>query len=564
MPARKVFVQTDLSIPMIEHCSQGDQGVTKAQEVPPANTVVKFPRGNSKVSFDFGPWYGFGIDQITYAYQRQIERFLAKQDTELADMTIASYCHGAARFFLDYLVLRSAALSRDLTLGDIDRDTIDGFLASFDGENIKVTTKAGRYHGTKAVLRALCDRGLIKEVQGGDNATFPFNPFPGSGRTPKGAKPFTMAERKAFSAALRQAVAPVFQPDVKVTADLLAYALLVIALHTGRNTTPLLEMGLDCLRPHPKANTSFLVLFKRRGHAPSKVAVRDEESSAELDSTPTLRTTVAHLVRVLIEFAKPLQDSAPKEYQGRVFVFCMQTGGRGIGKAGDVAALSDATLAVAIRKLVTQYDLKDADGKPLLINVSRLRKTFVNRVYEILDGDVTGTAAAAGNTVRVTDVNYLRPSENAAANWRFLGLALTHELLTATLGATERTPVGQCSDVHEGEYAPKNTSEACMSFLNCVRCRNYVVTADDLYRVFSFYWCILAERSRMSVQRWQRQLAHIVRLIDRDIANAGVSRGAFKQEVVDRERERARLNPHPFWRSGSVIAELGGFAEGSR
>lgn len=563
MPARKVFVQTDLSIPMIEHGPPGTHAVTDAPVIPPPTTAVKFPRGTGKGSFDFGPWYGFGIDQITYAYQRQIERFLAKQDSELADMTVVSYCHGSARSLLDYLLLRSAALKRELTLRDIDRDMIDGYFASFDGDDIELTTKAGRYNGAKAVLKALCNRGLIEEVHGGDNATFPPNPFPGKHRASRGAMPLTLVERKAFSVALRQAVAPLFQSNVKVTADLLAYALLVIALHTGRNTTPLLEMGLDCLRPHPKANTSFLVLFKRRGHAPSKVAVRDEEPSSDLDSFPTLRSTVAHLVRVLIEYARPLQDSAPKEFHGRVFIYRMQTPGRGRGQAGDVTALSDSTLAVAIRKLVKRYDLKNSDGKPLSINVSRLRKTFVNRVYEILDGDVAGTAATAGNTVRVTDVSYLRPGENAATNWRFLGLALTHELLTATLGATERTPVGQCSDVHTGEYAPKNNAEVCMSFLNCIRCRNYVVTADDLYRVFSFYWRILAERARMNVQRWQRQLAHVVRLIDRDIADAGVTRGVFKREVVERERERARLDPHPFWRNDSVVAELGGYAEGS-
>ncbi|MBM2882831.1 hypothetical protein JFK97_00295 [Chromobacterium phragmitis] len=563
MSVRKVFIKTDLTVPMVEHTLPGGHAVAKEPEIPPSSTVVYFPRGISKGSFDFGPWYGFGIDQITYAFQRQIERFLAKQDAELADMSIASYCHGAARFFLDFLVLRSAAAKRELTLRDIDRDTIDGFIASFDGEDIELSTKVGRYNGSKAVLRALCNRGMIVEIHGGDNATFPPNPFPGRGRASKGAKPLTTVERKAFSAALRQAIAPLFQSDVTVTADLLAYALLIIALHTGRNTTPLLEMGLECLRPHPKANTSFLVLFKRRGRTPSKVAVRDEESPATLHSVPTLRTTVAHLVRILIEHAKLLQELAPKEFKGRVFLYRMQTAGRGRGGVGEVTALSESTLAVAIRKLVTRYDLKDSDGKPLVINVSRLRKTFVNRVYEILDGDVAGTAAAAGNTTQVTDVSYLRPSENATANWRFLGLALTHELLTATLGQTERTPVGQCSDVYGGEYAPKNSAEICMSFLNCIRCRNYVVTGDDLYRVFSFYWRILAERSRMNAQRWQRQLAHIVRLIDRDIADAGVERGVFKQDIVDRERERARLDPHPFWRDDSVVAALAGLSENS-
>ncbi|WP_219134923.1 hypothetical protein [Janthinobacterium sp. UMAB-60] len=561
MPKRKVFVQTDLSIPMIERALQEPSAVIGTPEIPPSNTVIKFQKGTPMGPFDFSPWYGCGIDQITYAYQRQIERFMAKQDAELTQTTVAAYCHQGAKYLLGYLLLRSAALRRELTLREINRDTIDGYLGSFDGEDLELTTKACRYNGAKAVLKALCDRGLIEEVRGGDNATFPPNPFPGKHRKNRGAKPLTTAERKAFSAALRDAVAPLFRSDVKVTADLLVFALLVIALHTGRNTTPLLEMGLDCLVPHPKANTSFLVLFKRRGYLPSKVAIRDEEPSPNLDSVPTLRPTVAHLVRILIEHAKTLQDLAPKEFKGRVFLFRMQTTGHGKGKVGDVSAVGVKILGNATRKLVNRYELKNTDGKPLQINVSRLRKTFVNRIYEILDGDVAGTAAAAGDTVRVTDVSYLRPSENATKNWRFLGIALTHELLTATLGATERTPVGQCSDIHTGEYAPKKNAEVCMSFLNCIRCRNYVVTADDLYRVFSFYWRILAERAKMNAQRWRRQLSHIVRLIDRDIADAGIARGAFTREIVDRERGRARLNPHPFWRNESLLAELDAFTE---
>jgi hypothetical protein len=99
-----------------------------------------------------------------------------------------------------------------------------------------------------------------------------------------------------------------------------------------------------------------------------------------------------------------------------------------------------------------------------------------------------------------------------------------------------------------------------MSFFNCLRCRNYVVTADDLYRLFSFYWRILRERARMARERWKQQFSHIVRLIDRDVVQAGVMQGVFKKEQVDRERERARHDPHPFWRSGMIVADLEGLA----
>ena len=557
---RKTFVKTDLTIPTVEHVIQDGHAVIPGDVIPPTSTRIAFNvKSLHKQSFDFAQWYGVGIDQITYACQRQIERFLAKQDAELSVTTVISYCYQGLRCFLDYLVFRGAATNGELTLADIDRTIIDGFIGSFDGEDVELITKRTRYQSTKSVLKALSARGLINEVRGGENATFPLNPFPGSEKTLKGHTPLTVAERKAFAAALREAVEPIFNDDVEPTADLLAYAVLVIALHTGRNTTPLLEMSNDCLRSHPKADTTFLVLYKRRGHSTSKVAIREARThAAEIESIPTVRPTVAALVRRVISLATLIRDEAPEQIRARIWLYRARRTGRGKLNVGEVTALNDATLAIAIRKLVERFNLVDADGRPLKINVSRLRKTFVNRLYEILEGDVATTAAAAGHTARVSQVSYLRPGENAKRNWRFLGLALTQELLTATLGATERTPVGGCSDPTNGEYAPKNKSEVCMSFLNCLRCRNYVVTADDLYRLFSFYWRIFAERARMDARRWKRQLGHIARLIDRDVVEVGLEKGIFKREIVEKQRERARKTPHPFWSGESAIVGLVG------
>lgn len=551
---RKQFVKTDLSIPRVEHAWNGNEVSIPSDVYPPAITQVSVVDTlGAKLTFDFKRWYGSGIDEITYACQQQISRFIAKQDGELSPLTIMSYCQKGVRYFLDHLILVRTVFNRDLRLTDIDRNVIDSFIASSKGDSLSPLTQRGRYITVKSLLKALCRRGLIREVIGGDNATFPSNPFPGIYSTIKGEKPLSIAERKSFAVAIRKAVRPLFEPDVVVTTELLSYALLIIALHTGRNTMPLLEMRADALRPHPKFNTSFLILYKRRGHATSKVAVREARSDAnEIESIPTLRTTVADVVRRVIELSRALVTDAPPEIRERVWLFRIRTGP---GK-GEVSTLKDSSLAAAINKLVRDYALVDADGNPLQLNVSRLRKTFVNRVFEILDGDIVTAAAAAGNTVRVAGDHYLQPGEDALGNWRFLGEVLTNELVAGNIGATEKTPVGSCSDVTKGEYAPKNRGGVCMSFLNCLRCRNYVVTADDLYRLFSFYWRILAERSRMDVRRWKKQLRHIVRLIDRDVVQAGISRKIFTREVVDRERERARINPHPFWRGEQSVTDL--------
>lgn len=557
MGRHKIFVKTDLSIPQVDHALDEDGRVIVSLAAAPEDmSIVTFERNPSnRRTFNFSAWYGVGIDPITFAFQRQIERFLANQDAEVEVSTIVAYCNNGVDSFLRYLALRSAARDANLNLNDVDRAMIDGYLRFLADSGWLPPEQRRKYVATKAILKALCRRGLIREVSAGDHATFPANPFPGAKKKTKGETPLSKDQRKAFSAAVKTAVMPLFSVETEPSAHLLSYAYLIVALHTGRNTTPLLEMSLDCLQPHPKDGTLFLVLHKRRGHNTSKVALRAESRQGKVHaSLPTVRPTVAALIEQVLELSSHLRADAPADIANRVWLYRS----RNARTPGKIEALSINCINVAISSLVRDYRLLDTDGKPLRINVSRLRKTFVNRIYEILDGDIAATAAAAGNTAKVIRENYLRPGDDARKNWRFMGEALVQELLTNAIGSTEKTPVGLCSDPKNGDYAPKREGAVCMNFLNCIRCRNYVVTADDLYRLFSFYWRVLRERSSMDKRRWKTQFAHIARLIEADIIQAGLDKGIFKKLHVDTERERARHNPHPFWRAETVMADLHG------
>lgn len=555
MGKRKIFIKTDLTTAQVEHVRNAEGRVTVPPEVlPPKNTVVKFGRNPLKGRrFDFAPWHGVGIDPIAYACQRQIERFLDKQDSDVELATVVGYCRDGLTPLFNYLIMLAAALRRPLTLADIKRDTVDGYLVFLRDKGVAAGSQRTMYSFTKSVLHALGRRGLITLIERGNGATFPRNPFPNLRREGIGERSLSFTERKAFTVAVKTAVRPLLTDDAEPSGTLLGYALLVVALHTGRNTTPLLEMPTDCLRAHPKDGTEFLVLHKRRGHTSNKVALR-EHSTVErvVESTPTLRPTVAHLIRRVVELTDRVREDAQADVKGRVWLYRS----RRTDTCGQVTALTFGTLANAISTLVDSYRLTDDDGKPMRINVSRLRKTFVNRVHEILDGDVAATAIAAGNSVATTMRHYLRPSEDARKNWCFMGTALVEELLTKTLGATDRTPVGRCSDNKSGEYAPKRDGSVCQSFLNCLRCRNYVVTGDDLWRLYSFYWRVLRERPRVDKRRWESHLAHIPRLIERDVIEAGLARKVFKQAQVNAARERARHDPHPFWASPTIINEL--------
>lgn len=554
MGKRKIYRTSSLATPGIEYTRNFDGRVVIPLDViPPADRHVQFQGdGRHGWRFDFNRWYDVGIDQITYASQRQIERFLDKQDRELEAITVIGYCRSGLGYLLDYLALQSLAMQRELTLHDIDRNAIDGYLGFLRDLGVATPSQRKYYDRSKAVLQALGRRGLIR-VRTGEDATFPRNPFPRSNSKSQGETPLATTQRKAFTAAVKTAVLPLLAENAKPTSELLAYALLVVALHTGRNTTPLLEMPRDCLRAHPKNDTLFLMLYKRRGYSTSKVALQKEPKIHQMaESMPAIRPTVVRLIRRVIELTEHLRGEAPGALKDRVWLYRSQGG----ASAGQVSTLVDHTLGLAIKKLVADHRLLDSDGKPLRINVSRLRKTFVNRIYEILDGDIATTAIAAGNSSQVTNVNYLRPGEEAKKNWQFMGTVLVQELQTSTIGATERTPVGQCSDTREGEFAPRRDGAICMSFLNCMRCRNYVVTGDDLHRLFSFYWRVLSERSRAGRWRWEKQLAHIPRLIERDVIEPGLAKGIFKQDQVTAARERARQNPHAFWKSDTVIGDL--------
>ncbi|MBS0227711.1 MAG: hypothetical protein JSS23_03335 [Proteobacteria bacterium] len=552
---RKAHTKTDLIAPKVEYRQEGKVPPPIIPEaVPPQVTVVNFGYNATNYrSFDFAPYYGLGIDEITYACQRQVERFLSKLDHEIEAASVVGIANKCLPSFFQYLALRTKATRRPHKLSDINRETIDGYLLHIAQSKLSIGSQRALYGGIKTTLRALAKRGLVRLIARGDAQTFPRNPFPNSARHTKGEKPLSRQERQAFTAAVKTAVMPIFRKDVEVTGELLAYALLIVALHTGRNTTPLLEMAPDCLRPHPKKNTRFLVLWKRRGYNASTVIMRNEPTDQNpIEITPAVKWNVVRLIERVIELTTPLRKAAPNQLTNRVWLYQSQS--RRTAYFGSIVSLTDTTLAKAIRKLVNSFNLTDATGKPLRINISRLRKTFANRIFELLDGDLGSTAIALGNTPQVAGRNYMTPNEDSQRNWRFMGEALTQELLNRTLGSTERTPAGRCSDPTNGQYAPKREGKTCFEFLNCLRCLNYVVTGDDLYKLFSFYWRILRERDHMDAQLWSKHYAHIPRLIERDVIAVGVEKKIFKPSAVAAARERARHDPHPYWRYDSLTS----------
>jgi len=52
---------------------------------------------------------------------------------------------------------------------------------------------------------------------------------------------------------------------------------------------------------------------------------------------------------------------------------------------------------MAAQNIIKRHDLRDEDGKPLQLNISRLCKTFAQRMWQLTGGNVAALAEQLGN-----------------------------------------------------------------------------------------------------------------------------------------------------------------------
>ncbi len=534
---RKNFVVSELAPTTEQKCTNAESTLPLLH----GSTIVRFPPSPlPSRKFDFGPFYGTGADEVTSAIQHQVCRFLEGKDRQLEIPSIITICRLGARSFLSFLRTEAVWRGRSVVLTDIDRSMINRYLAYIRIEKASLSGRRRTYSTVKSVILSLSARGLVE-----GRALFPDNPFPrtrGQGHSAKGYSPM---ERQSIARALREAIAPLFQVGCgEPSRRMLVYCLLSVALRTGRNLSPLLDLDVDCLRPHFKEGMKLLVVTKRRSAIESSIAVRGRETA---DSIVGVMPSTVRLIQRVTELSEAYRNEAPEAIRNKLWLFRYR---------GKVRCLNPSHLTVPARELSARFHLVNDEGALLRVNTARMRKTFANRVFEITEGDLHATASAAGHTPSVADDHYLAPDRQSERNWRFMGEMLASELNDGKVGSgSEPTPVGRCRDNTYGEYAPKSGAH-CTNFLRCMRCRSYVVTAEDLHKLFSFYWLLVSERKQVSSRQWSRHYGSIVRAIDRDIAERGVTLKLFSQSEVDSARKQALDHPHPYWSErGSLLME---------
>jgi len=502
--------------------------------IPPPITRIEFPwtSGASVRSFDFGPYYGLGCDEVVAYCQRAVEWRLAAGVHRVA--TISNACQVALRRFFGFCAEMATERGRSLLLKDVDRALIDGFIhwQRLRADSTPIS-QYGTFTSVKLVLGALCAKGILPSRKD----LFPVNPYPNAHRTVIGKQPLSDTEREGVCRALKKELLIVCndQPGLNES-DRLVVLLMAICLRTGRNPTPMLDLTRDAIDPHPLKETwGVLRTAKHRAHGAERTPVSPD---------------VIFLYRQALRLSERYVSRAPEHWKDRVWLFREDVRGR--HKPGPVRLVMISTLANCIERFVERNELQSEAGGRLTLNVSRLRKTLANRVWRLSGGDPFAVARMMGHSARISDRHYLLPTPEMERNHKFVGEALVASWSGREKARPagdpirvpgEQTPVGRCRDPYNGALAPKD-GRACMDFLSCFRCPSYVLVeeAADLWRLYSFYWFLIGERSRVGASRWAKVYGWIVRLIDEQVT------ACFDSARVKAARERARIQPHPFWR----------------
>lgn len=509
----------------------------------PADVSLRLPlpHGETK-TYSFSDHVGRGYDEIVYACVQSVAQMIkvGRPEPYSIRTTVESGLRHWFAFCRDHVNAGTVALA----LGSVDKRTMEAFIAWLhlrlkpDGERWSPNTSRTVYAKVKTVLGDLCARRLLPS-----DDFFPPNPFPRA-TAPENRRayirPLSDRERERIIGALAVETSQIFDgthtSSLRVRLALCAFAIL---LKTGLNPTPLLELPRDpanAFMDHPRVNRRILMTFKRRADKSTLTPLESAESRVVSMDIFRLYMKVLELTAA---FRKRTNTPAIAE---RLWITERLD--------GSVRGLSIEDLSRAASDFTTRHTLVRDDGTRLKMTSQLFRNTRINRTWRASKGDLLATARSAGQTPAVTD-RYLAVTPDMLEEHRLAGEVLVQTLVEAGRAGLEKTPVASCRDPYGGDKAPKN-GKACVDFLSCFRCKSQVITSDDLYRLFSFYWAVLNERERIGAKNWKKVFAWIVRVIERDVVPR-----FDNQKMVQDAKARARTDPHPMWRSREALLAIG-------
>ena len=500
-----------------------------------------------------------------------------------SDETKHSYCRCGLTTWFEYLDCRDAAGQPVYELMEISQEVIWGYIiwlrdskaSGTDTGRLSYIAAKTFYSQTKSVLKYLVHQSALPE------GLFPRNPFPNSNRAGIGHKPYPKNVMTALMGAAYKDIKMLRDGTLKISdPQTLTVYLLVIAARTGCNPTPLLELTRDAVKEHPikPDRLGLLVTYKRRGY---NTSVQTFTSQKQIEGMVSMPMDALTLYKEVVSLTEPLVAEMPLGQRDRLWLYRQTGSGRGIKDRVDI--LTQHKYFMAAQNIIKRHELQDYDGKLLQLNISRLRKTFAQRMWQLTGGDIVAVSEQLGNTPAVAGQAYVAVTPEMEANFRRLGhimhadwggkiddLAFLAELSRETGISAEQlkniavgnnnTGVGRCTDPLRGEKAPGDGTH-CIRWVECFYCENQLVMESDLYRLLSFYYLLLKERNFISRPRWNELYGRIIDIIDHEIILPNLRtkeapKGCFDPYRVQKYRAESEANPHPMWRDRTILGRV--------
>ena len=502
--------------------------------------VIKLPlNALGRRTLDFSEHLGKGFDDIVKRCMGILDEMLYSKTRSAASVAIYGK-QGLPKFF-EYLGARPREARSGMKLAQVDQALIHDYIGYLSRDpKLNYSTQKNLYSQLKSVLIIASRRQLLPAP----HELFPENPYPQSNRRATGgAKPLSEQERQAVITALKKDLIAIYQGRfTRPMSEAMTVCFVTVSMRAGRNTTPLTELQTDAMKPHPfRPNLRLLRTTKRRGNNVSDTPIR----KADVDDGAIQGDAVA-IIELVLKLTHDLRSSAPKPLRKTLWLYRSEDQ----ATLGQVMALHPGMVTKICRNIAERHGLRRADGSLLPIHPSAMRKTYTGRLWHLSGGDPFAVARLAGNSVGVLDHNYLAITPEMERDHSFLGEALVAGWRgkDTSSPAPVNTPVGRCKDPINGDMAPKD-GNPCIDFTSCFSCRSYVITEEDgdLHRLYSYYWFLVRERTRIGSAKWAKYFGWIVRMIDDQVANR------LDADRVSKAKARAKDNPHPFWKTPIVM-----------
>ena len=492
-------------------------------------------------------WIGIGIDEWVYLIINQMS--LQNMQQQFADASLVTYGRQCIPYFLQFLLKSKPRVSPT----KFSQQDLHLYIQEIEKTNKwSKKSKQTLYGGVRALLLGLAERGQVG-LRPGD---FPARPFAGLTPNPRTEHPhpaLTNAEVDSLYAALKQDLIAIHRNKFPHPSyEALVVTLLALALRTGINTTPLLEIKRDALEAHPfLPNMRILRTVKRRAHSENLKPLRGGKPGAT-----GIPLDAVGLFEFAISLTADAAKDAPDRLKNSVWLYRRRSSSR--TKSTSVVQLHSKELYRGISNIVSRHSLVDDQGRALCINLSRIRSTVENQLWNLSGGKADEVALAMGHSKNVSDRHYLQVTNAMRAEASIFATEIptfVHEL--AAKGKSHElgvTPVGHCSGLSSKRQPTEGNESLCGDFMQCFRCSSFAIVGshEDLYRLYSYYWFLSEAFPNREKDDISKEAASIMEKIDDIVKNK------FDNALGKNAKNLAMENPHPFWKKFRSLVKLGG------